>query len=110
MKVAIPEESDEHKERFKAVQSVMEQQVSMIRELQRSMKQLKESQLAQRERYRRINWNIIELFERSDVNCETQHTHKRSIAALNARVPNTREHFADVRAPMAPQYQVTPRT
>ena len=74
----------------------------MIRDLQRNMKQLKESQLAQRERYRRLNWNINELFERADDSSETQHTHKRKIAALNARVPTNKERFADIVAPRNP--------
>ena len=51
------------------------------------MKQLKESDMAHRERYRRMNWNINELFERADNSSWMQHTHKASIADLRSRVP-----------------------
>ena len=80
----------------------------IISELQRSMKQLKESQLAQRERYRRMNWNINELFERGDQQFMTQHTQKKSIAALKARVPSAKERFAEIIAPKYPE--MSPRT
>lgn len=80
--------------KFNAVHTVMEHQAAIIRELQHSMKQVKESQQVHRERYRRLNWNINELFDRADDQSKTQHTHKASIAALKSRVPaNDGVHF-----------------
>ncbi len=79
----MPACSEGCQSRFDVYQTLLEQQRSMIRALQREMKIMKESQLAQRERQRRMNMNINELFTRVDHQTELQHSNQEDIAYLS---------------------------
>lgn len=79
----MPACSEGCQSRFDVYQTLLEQQRSQIRALQREMKIMKESQLAQRERQRRMNMNINELFTRVDHQTELQHSNQEDIAYLS---------------------------